>query len=419
MDKYSPQYLAKRTIGLVLAGGRGSRLKALTDRRTKPAVYFGGKFRIIDFALSNCLNSGVRRIGVLTQYKSHSLLRHLQRGWSFLRSEFNEFIDLLPAQQRIDEDSWYLGTADAVYQNLDILRSHNPEYILILAGDHIYKMDYAALIADHVAQGKQCTVACIEVPLAEASAFGVMAIDDQRRIAEFVEKPANPPAMPGKPAVALASMGIYVFDAKALFEALDRDAATPGSSRDFGKDVIPAMVAAGQAVAHPFGMSCVRSAPEAPAYWRDVGTVEAYWSANLDLTDPLPELDMYDRDWPIWTYQEQLPPAKFVFDDDGRRGMAVDSLVSGGCIISGGSVRRSVLYSKVRIHSYAEVEEAVLLPGVDVGRGCRLRKVVVDVDCALPEGMQIGFDAAEDARRFYRTEAGVVLVTREMLEGLT
>jgi glucose-1-phosphate adenylyltransferase len=419
MDKQSPQYLAKRTIALVLAGGRGSRLKALTDRRTKPAVYFGGKFRIIDFALSNCLNSGVRRIGVLTQYKSHSLLRHLQRGWSFLRSEFNEFIDLLPAQQRIDEDSWYQGTADAVYQNLDILRSHNPEYILILAGDHIYKMDYAALIADHVAQGKQCTVACIEVPIAEASAFGVMAIDDQRRIVEFVEKPANPPAMPGKPDVSLASMGIYVFDAKALFAALDKDAATPGSSRDFGKDVIPAMVAAGQAVAHPFGLSCVRSTPEAPAYWRDVGTVEAYWAANLDLTNTLPELDMYDRDWPIWTYQEQLPPAKFVFDDDGRRGMAVDSLVSGGCIISGGSVRRSVLYSKVRIHSYAEVEEAVLLPGVDVGRGCKLRKVVVDVDCALPEGMQIGFDAAEDARRFYRTEAGVVLVTKEMLEGLT
>jgi len=418
MDKNAPQQLARRTIALVLAGGRGSRLKALTDRRTKPAVYFGGKFRIIDFALSNCLNSGVRRIGVLTQYKSHSLLRHLQRGWSFLRNEFNEFIDLLPAQQRIDEDSWYLGTADAVYQNLDILRSHNPEYILILAGDHIYKMDYAALIADHVAQGKQCTVACIEVPIAEASAFGVMAIDDQRRIVEFVEKPANPPAMPGKPDVSLASMGIYVFDAKALFAALDRDAATPGSSRDFGKDVIPAMVAAGQAVAHPFGLSCVRSTPEAPAYWRDVGTVEAYWAANLDLTNTIPELDMYDRDWPIWTYQEQLPPAKFVFDDDGRRGMAVDSLVSGGCIISGGSVRRSVLYSKVRIHSYAEVEEAVLLPGVDVGRHCKLRKVVIDVDCVLPEGMQIGFDAAEDAQRFYRTETGVVLVTKEMLAAL-
>ncbi len=418
MDKQSPQYLAKRTIALVLAGGRGSRLKALTDRRTKPAVYFGGKFRIIDFALSNCLNSGVRRIGVLTQYKSHSLLRHLQRGWSFLRNEFNEFIDLLPAQQRIDEDSWYQGTADAVFQNLDILRSHNPEYILILAGDHIYKMDYAALIADHVAQGKQCTVACIEVPLAEASAFGVMAIDDQRRIVEFVEKPANPPAMPGKPGVALASMGIYVFDAQALFAALDRDAATAGSSRDFGKDLIPAMVAAGQAVAHPFGLSCVKSSPEAPAYWRDVGTVEAYWAANLDLTNTLPELDMYDRDWPIWTYQEQLPPAKFVFDDDGRRGMAVDSLVSGGCIISGGHVRRSVLFSQVRIHSYAEVDEAVLLPGVDVGRHCKLRKVVVDNGCTIPDGLMIGFDAAEDARRFYRSEGGVVLVTREMLEAL-
>ncbi|QBM30148.1 glucose-1-phosphate adenylyltransferase [Hydrogenophaga pseudoflava] len=418
MDKTSPQQLARRTIGLVLAGGRGSRLKALTDRRTKPAVYFGGKFRIIDFALSNCLNSGVRRIGVLTQYKSHSLLRHLQRGWSFLRNEFNEFIDLLPAQQRIDEDSWYLGTADAVYQNLDILRAHNPEYILILAGDHIYKMDYAELIADHVAQGKKCTVACIEVPIAEASAFGVMAIDPMRQIVEFVEKPANPPAMPGKPEVSLASMGIYVFDAPALFAALEQDAATPGSSRDFGKDVIPAMVAEGQAVAHPFGMSCVKSSPEAPAYWRDVGTVEAYWAANLDLTNTIPELDMYDRDWPIWTYQEQLPPAKFVFNDDGRRGMAVDSLVSGGCIISGGSVNRSVLFSKVHIHSYAEVDEAVLLPEVDVGRGCKLRKVVIDNGCVIPPGMQIGYDADEDAKRFYRSEGGVVLVTRAMLEAL-
>jgi glucose-1-phosphate adenylyltransferase len=418
MDKHSPQYLAKRTIGLVLAGGRGSRLKALTDRRTKPAVYFGGKFRIIDFALSNCLNSGVRRIGVLTQYKSHSLLRHLQRGWSFLRNEFNEFIDLLPAQQRMDDESWYLGTADAVYQNLDILRAHNPEYILILAGDHIYKMDYAELIADHVAQGKKCTVACIEVPIAEASAFGVMAIDPMRQIVEFVEKPENPPAMPGKPEVSLASMGIYVFDAQALFAALEKDAATPGSSRDFGKDVIPAMVAEGQAVAHPFGMSCVKSSPEAPAYWRDVGTVEAYWAANLDLTNTIPELDMYDRDWPIWTYQEQLPPAKFVFNDDGRRGMAVDSLVSGGCIISGGSVNRSVLFSKVHVHSYAEVDEAVLLPEVDVGRGCKLRKVVIDNGCVIPEGMQIGFDAAEDAKRFYRSEGGVVLVTRAMLEAL-
>ncbi|MBA4262103.1 MAG: glucose-1-phosphate adenylyltransferase [Comamonadaceae bacterium] len=418
MNTTAPQYLAKRTIALVLAGGRGSRLKALTDHRTKPAVYFGGKFRIVDFALSNCLNSGVRRIGVLTQYKSHSLLRHLQRGWSFLRNEFNEFIDLLPAQQRMDDESWYLGTADAVYQNLDILRAHKPEYILILAGDHIYKMDYAELIADHVAHGKQCTVACIEVPIAEASAFGVMAIDARRQITHFLEKPDNPPAMPGKPGLALASMGIYVFDAQALFDALDKDAATPGSSRDFGKDVIPALVAEGQAVAHPFGMSCVKSSPEAPAYWRDVGTVDAYWAANLDLTGTLPELDMYDRDWPIWTYQEQLPPAKFVFDDDGRRGMAVDSLVSGGCIISGALARRSVLFSRVRLHSYATVEEAVLLPEVDVGRGCKLRKVVVDNGCAIPDGMVIGLDAAEDARRFLRTDGGVVLVTKDMLLAL-
>ena len=415
MDTPSPQQLAKRTVALVLAGGRGSRLKALTDRRAKPAVYFGGKFRIVDFALSNCLNSGVRRISVLTQYKSHSLLRHLQRGWSFLRNEFNEFIDLLPAQQRINEDSWYLGTADAVYQNLDILRAHNPGYILILAGDHIYKMDYAALIADHVAQGQPCTVACIEVPVQEASGFGVMDIDENRRIINFIEKPERPPSMPGKPGMSLASMGIYVFDAEALFAALDSDAHRPEPSHDFGRDVIPAMVAAGQAVAHPFGLSCVKSTPEAPAYWRDVGTVDAYWAANLDLTSTIPELDMYDREWPIWTYQEQLPPAKFVFDDDGRRGMAVDSLVSGGCIISGGLVRRSVLFSKVYIHSFAEVDEAVLLPEVDVGRGCRLRKVVIDNGCTIPPGMQVGYDPAEDARRFYRSEGGVVLITREML----
>ena len=419
MNQTSPHLLARRTIALVLAGGRGSRLQALTDRRAKPAVYFGGKFRIVDFALSNCLNSGVRRIGVLTQYKSHSLLRHLQRGWSFLRSEFNEFLDLLPAQQRMDDESWYLGTADAVYQNLDILKAHNPEYILVLAGDHIYKMDYANLIADHVAQGKQCTVACIEVPLAEASAFGVMAIDGERRIVSFQEKPANPPPMPGKPEVALASMGIYVFNAQHLFRVLGEDANTPGSSRDFGKDIIPAMVANGEAVAHPFGLSCVTSDPQAPAYWRDVGTVDAYWAANIDLTSTVPELDMYDREWPIWTYQEQLAPAKFVFDDDGRRGMAVDSLVSGGCIISGAHLRRTVLFSKVRVHSHAQVDECVVLPEVDIGRHCRLRKVVIDNGCVIPEGMQIGFDAAEDARRFYRTDSGVVLVTRDMLERLT
>ncbi len=418
MDKNSPAHLAKRTIALVLAGGRGSRLHALTDRRTKPAVYFGGKFRIVDFALSNCLNSGVRRIGVITQYKSHSLLRHLQRGWSFLRSEFNEFIDLLPAQQRMGDESWYLGTADAVYQNLDILKGHNPEYILVLAGDHIYKMDYANLIADHVAQGKLCTVACIEVPLAEASAFGVMAVNAQRHIVSFTEKPAQPAPMPGKPDMALASMGIYVFNAQHLFEQLAADAGTDGSSRDFGKDIIPTMVAQGQAVAHPFGLSCVKSAPEAPAYWRDVGTIDAYWAANIDLTGTVPELDMYDREWPIWTHQEQLPPAKFVFDDDGRRGMAVDSLVSGGCIISGAHLRRTVLFSKVRVHSFSEVEDCVVLPEVVIGRHCRLKKVVIDNGCTLPEGLVIGEDAAEDARRFFRTDSGVVLVTRDMLEQL-
>jgi glucose-1-phosphate adenylyltransferase len=418
MDTNSPQWLARHTIALVLAGGRGSRLQALTDQRTKPAVYFGGKFRIVDFALSNCLNSGVRRIGVVTQYKSHSLLRHLQRGWSFLRSEFNEFIDLLPAQQRIDDTSWYQGTADAVYQNLDILRAEQPQYILVLAGDHIYKMDYANLIADHVAQGAPCTVACIEVPLAEASAFGVMAIDEKRRINRFDEKPQHPTPMPGSSDHALASMGIYVFDAEYLYAALNTDATLAGSSRDFGKDLIPAIVARGEAVAHPFGLSCVKSTPEAPAYWRDVGTIDAYWAANLDLTSTIPELDMYDREWPIWTHQEQLPPAKFVFNDDGRRGMAVDSLVSGGCIISGTLVRRSVLFSKVRLHSYSKVEEAVLLPEVEVGRRCHLRKVVIDKGCKIPAGMQIGLDPVEDARRFVRTEQGVVLVTRAMLERL-
>ncbi len=415
METGNPLLLARRTIALVLAGGRGSRLSHLTDRRAKPAVYFGGKFRIVDFALSNCLNSGVRRIGVVTQYKSHSLLRHLQRGWSFLRNEFHEFIDLLPAQQRMDEESWYRGTADAVFQNLDILLAHNPKYILVLAGDHVYKMDYAKLIADHVAMDARCTVACIEVSLTEASGFGVMHVDLQRRILEFVEKPAIPPPMPGKPDVALASMGVYVFDADYLYEALKQDSLNPASSHDFGKDLIPSMVALQHAMAHPFEMSCVRSTDEATSYWRDVGTVDAYWQANLDLTDPLPELDMYNAEWPIWTYQEQLPPAKFVHDDDGRRGHAVDSLVSGGCIISGTRVGRSVLFSGVHIHSYASVEESVLLPQVEVGERCELRRVVIDKGCRIPPGMRIGFDADEDARRFHRTENGVVLVTHDML----
>ena len=408
----------RRTIALVLAGGRGSRLHALTENCAKPAVHFGGKFRIVDFVLSNCVNSGVHRIGVLTQYKSHSLLRHLQHGWSFLRNEVNEFIDLLPAQQRVDEASWYQGTADAVFQNLDILREHDPKYILILAGDHVYKMNYANLIEDHVAQGGQCTVACVEVPLAEASAFGVMTVDVARRITWFEEKPDQPQAMLNQPDMALASMGVYVFNAEYLFSALQADADDASSSHDFGKDLIPAMVSRGEVVAHSFDLSCVKTRPEEPSYWRDGGTVDAYWTTNIDLTATVPELDLYDHEWPIWTYQPTSPPAKFVFDDDGRRGMAVDSLVSGGCIVSGAEARRSVLFTGVHLHSYCSVEECVILPRADVGRHCRLRKVVVDEGCRIPAGMAIGFDAIADAQRFYRSPQGVVLVTSAMLAAL-
>ena len=408
----------RRTIALVLAGGRGSRLHDLTENCAKPAVHFGGKFRIIDFVLSNCVNSGLHRIGVLTQYKSHSLLRHLQHGWSFLRNEVNEFIDLLPAQQRVDEASWYRGTADAVFQNIDILREHDPKYILVLAGDHVYKMNYASMIEDHVAQGRPCTVACIEVPLAEATAFGVMTVDATFGITEFEEKPPHPQPMIGKPDKALASMGVYVFDAEYLFAALNADLKDPSSSHDFGKDLIPAMVARGEAVAHPFDRSCVQSSFDAPSYWRDVGTIDAYWAANIDMTAITPELDLYDKDWPIWTYQPTSPPAKFVFDDDGRRGMAVDSLVSGGCIISGALMRRSVLFTGVQLHSYSSVEEAIILPNADVGRHCRLRKVVIDEGCHIPPGTVIGFDAEADAKRFHRSPQGVVLVTSTMIAAL-
>jgi glucose-1-phosphate adenylyltransferase len=412
------QRLARRAIALVLAGGRGSRLRQLTDLRAKPAVFFGGKFRIIDFALSNCLNSGIRRIGVLTQYKAHSLLRHLQMGWSFLRPEMNEFLDLLPAQQRIDEVTWYRGTADAVYQNFDILRAARPEFFIVLAGDHIYKMDYSDLLAYHVSKGAGCTVACVEVPLAEASGFGVMAVDEGMRITEFLEKPAAPPAITGKPDRALASMGIYAFNADFLYAELERDHADAASEHDFGRDVVPRIVARGEAVAHSFEQSCVKTTPEAEAYWRDVGTIDAYWAANLDLVRPVPSLDIYDPNWPIWTYQEQVPPAKFVFDDADRRGMAVDSMVSGGCIISGAMVRRSLLFSKCRINSHAQATEAVLLPEVNVGRYARLTKVVVDRGCRIPEGLVVGEDPASDAQRFYRSEGGVTLITADMLAQL-
>ena len=424
-DQYDPRIdqelrqATRHAIALILAGGRGSRLKQLTDRRAKPAVHFGGKFRIVDFALSNCINSGFRRISVVTQYKSHSLMRHLQRGWAFLRGEIGEFIDVLPAQQRVDETSWYQGTADAVFQNLDILRGHRAEWVLILAGDHIYKMDYANMLASHIRTGADVTVACIEVPRMQATGFGVMGVDHDNRVVSFLEKPADPPGMPGRPDMALASMGVYIFNAQFLYEHLERDARDPASSRDFGKDLIPYLVPRAKVMAHSFADSCVYNrAPESEPYWRDVGTVDAYWEANLDLCQVSPSLDLYDRNWPIFTYQEQLPPAKFVFDDDNRRGMAVDSMVSAGCIISGSVVRRSLLFNKVRVHSYSELSEAVVLPEVEIGRNARLSRVVIDRGCKIPENLVVGENAEEDARRFYRSENGVTLITRDMLARL-
>ncbi|MEO8079399.1 MAG: glucose-1-phosphate adenylyltransferase [Caldimonas sp.] len=409
--------LPKRAVALVLAGGRGSRLQSLTDSRAKPAVYFGGKFRIIDFTLSNCLNSGLRRIGVITQYKSHSLLRHLQRGWGFLKSEMNEFVDLLPAQQRTDDESWYRGTADAVYQNQDILAGYGADYIVVLAGDHIYKMNYALMLADHVAKGRPCTVGCIAVPRAEASAFGVMAVDERDFIVGFVEKPADPPPMPNDPERSLASMGIYIFDADYLYRELERDVADPDSNHDFGRDIIPHAVRQGDASAHPFALSAVGTREGAEPYWRDVGTIDAYWDANIDLTATDPLLNLYDTRWPIWTYQMQLPPAKFVHNQADRRGMAIESVVSGGCIVSG-HVHQSVLFSSVRVHSYANVECSVLLPGVQVGRHAHIRRAVIDRDCVIPDGMAIGEDTALDTERFVRSPNGITLVTRDMLRRL-
>jgi glucose-1-phosphate adenylyltransferase len=417
-DRNLPHMLVRRSIALVLAGGRGSRLKQLTDTRAKPAVYFGGKFRIIDFALSNCVNSGIRRIGVITQYKSHSLLRHLQRGWSFLRAELNEMVDLLPAQQRVDEENWYRGTADAVFQNLDIIQSSSPEYVVILAGDHVYRMDYSIMLQDHAQSGLPCTVGCISVPREEAKAFGVMAIDDQRRITAFVEKPSDPPAMPSDANRSLASMGIYIFNADYLYQLLEDDLANSESSHDFGKDIIPRVVRESKALAHPFGMSCVKSAPDAADYWRDVGTIDAFWEANLDLASVTPELDIYDTEWPIWTSQRQLPPAKFVQDQHGKHGLTINTMVSGGCIVSGSVVSNSVLFSSVRIRSFCTVDQAVLLPDVTVGRHCFLKKVVVDRGCQIPDGLVVGEDPELDARRFERSEGGVVLITKAMLDQL-
>lgn len=402
--------LSRDTLALILAGGRGTRLKHLTDWRVKPAVPFGGKFRIIDFALSNCINSGIRRIGVLTQYKAHSLIQHIQRGWGFLRGEFNEFVELLPAQQRLAE-SWYMGTADAVYQNIDIIRHHAPEFVLILAGDHVYKMDYLPMLAAHVETQADLTVGCIEVPLADASGFGLMETDGSGRVHSFIEKPADPKPMPGRDDVALASMGIYVFNTHFLYEQLIKDADARRSAHDFGKDLIPAVIGRYRVMAYPF--RDVQTGGQ--GYWRDVGTVDAFWKANLELSEVTPALNLYDEDWPVWTYQAQLPPAKFVFDDENRRGMAVDSMVSGGCVISGSVVRRSVLFSNVHVLEGSVIEDSVVLPDVRVGRDCRIRRVVLDKGCNIPAGTVIGEDHEHDARRFYISDGGVVLATPEML----
>lgn len=401
--------ILRKTLALVLAGGEGSRLKDLTQWRAKPAVPFGGKYRIIDFVLSNCVNSGIRKIGVLTQYKSNSLIRHVQRGWSFMRYEAGEFVELLPAQQRVDKE-WYRGTADALYQNLDILRRHKPEYVLVLGGDHIYSMDYSRMLKEHVSSGADVTIGCIEVPREEATGFGVMSVDDAFKVVKFTEKPVDPEAMPGKPDKALASMGIYVFSTEFLFQKLIKDHDDSESSHDFGKDIIPSVIDEHDVLAYPF----VNERGE-PDYWRDVGTLESYWQASMDLCSITPELNLYDRDWPIWTYQAQQPPAKFAFDDDSRRGKAIDSLVSAGCIISGASIKRSVISSGCLIHSYTSITNSVLLPKVEVGRHCRIQNAIIDKGAKIPNGTIIGEDREQDAKRFLVDENGLVLVTPEML----
>jgi glucose-1-phosphate adenylyltransferase len=408
--------LSSQAMAFVLAGGRGSRLKELTDRRAKPAVYFGGKTRIIDFALSNALNSGIRKMAIATQYKAHSLIRHCQRGWNFFRAERNEYLDILPASQRVDETKWYLGTADAVAQNIDIVDSYGIKYVIVLAGDHIYKMDYEIMLQQHVATGADVTIGCLTVPRMEATAFGVMHVDKDMRITDFLEKPKDPPSIPGDPDNALASMGIYVFDWDFLRDLLLRDMADTNSSHDFGNDLIPAIVKGGKAMAHKFADSCVKSGLEDEPYWRDVGTIDAFWQANIDLTDFVPKLDIYDNTWPIWTYSEIVPPAKFVHDEADRRGSAVSSLVSGDCIVSGSEVRNSLLFTGCRTHSYSSLEYVVALPRVIVNRKAELTKCVIDSNVVIPEGLVVGQDPVEDAKWFRVSEGGIVLITQDMLD---
>ncbi len=402
--------ITRDTLALIMAGGRGSRLKQLTNWHAKPAIPFGGKFRIIDFPLSNCINSGIRRVGVLTQYKAHSLIQHVQKGWGFLRGEFGEFVELLPAQQRIEEN-WYVGTADAIYQNIDIIRNHNPKYVLILGGDHVYKMDYGPMLAQHVENNADLTIGALQVSLEEARGFGVMSVTEDNRVTDFTEKPQNPQPVPGEDDVALASMGIYIFNTDFLIEQLLRDADTPGSSHDFGHDIVPMAMERYRTFAYAF--RDVQTGSQ--GYWRDVGTVDAYWASNLELIGVTPELNLYDDAWPIWTYQGQLPPAKFVFDDEDRRGMAVDSMVSGGCVVSGALVRHSLLFSSVRVNSYSTVKDSVVLPEVEIGRHCHIEKAIIDQGCRIPEGSVIGKDPVEDAKRFHVTPNGVTLVVPEML----
>jgi len=402
--------LTRNTVAMILAGGRGTRLHQMTDWRAKPAVPFGGKFRIIDFPLSNCINSGVRKIGILTQYKADALIKHVQQGWGFLRGEFGEFVNLMPAQQTAQGGGWYEGTADAIYQSIDMLRRENSEYVLILAGDHIYKMDYGSMLADHVEKGADLTIGCLEVSLDEAKEFGVMHVNEDRQVQAFVEKPANPPAIPGRSDVALASMGIYVFNTQFLIDQLIKDAQVTGSTRDFGHDIIPSVIDDHVVNAYPF-----LNLQGEQSYWRDVGTLDAYWSANMELIGVNPDLNLYDRTWPIWTYQAQNPPAKFIFDDEDRRGQALDSMISGGCIISGATVKHSMVFSDVRVNSYSIVEDSVVLPEVIIGRNCRITKAIIEKGCHIPEGTIIGEDRAEDEKRFQVSSGGIVLVTPEML----
>lgn len=418
-DGLQNRRLAERSMAFVLAGGRGSRLKDLTENRAKPAVFFGGKFRIIDFALSNAMNSGIKRIGVATQYKQHSLIRHLQRGWNFYRAERNESFDIMPASQTMSESRWYEGTADAVYQNIHIMDSYsNLEYIVILAGDHIYKMDYEIMLEEHVISKADVTIGCLEIPKENASEFGIMHVDESYRITNFLEKPSDPPTMPGQPDKCLASMGIYVFDKKFLFEQLRRDATDPDSDRDFGKNLIPYIVKNGKAQAHRFTTSCVRSETEEEAYWRDVGTVDAYMEANLDLTSFNPALNLYDPNWPIWTYSELAPGAKFIHDKVGRRGSAVNSVVSGGCIVSGSRVDQSLLFTNCHIHSYSTLKRCIVLPEVEVGEVVQLTNVVIDKGVVIPKGLAVGNNPELDAKRFYRTNSGVCLITQSMIDKL-